>query len=616
MKELQKQKNCKSSKYKLKFSIIKKNYISKELSNKGEIVLVVLIPNDNESKEDFNNSEAEKKLYEAFENLSDDYYVFHSTNIPVKNGKRILDKEIDFIIFNPFYGILCIEVKGGLIKYEDNILRQKKSKEIYDQNSEDEYKKIYPYRQLKKVKYSLVNTLKRKYPKGVKGYELYSCVWFPDIKSENITGQLPLEYKNNGMLCKEHMNDVQYTLDKVFKDLTNNNVIRKNEESIKTVIDTIAPKFTAFIPLNDLFINHQTTFKAMTNSQIEVIKSFENNKAVLVEGLAGTGKSIIALEQAKKLTENENDTIIFCFNRLLKRHFVNRLSSFGENIKVMNMLDLYQCVNKMSPESFNKKEQEKFLQNLLNDLEKVPFKNIIIDEAQDFTADILSNLYKITQKKGGKYYAFYDLNQKHTNNNTEDWLLNNDLTKAKLYNNCRNTFEIAETISKLKTEGEMYCKHGISGTKPSMHIIKNLNDMNKHLLKRVSYYIDQGVKKSNIVILSLENEENMNKSNLDGLNISFEREEDKVLFTTARKFKGLEADVVFIVDLQEKLFANEKYRNLLYIAISRAKHVAEILVDYEDNKYKQLKNCVIGNDSDNLADVLLDRYNIELKYNY
>ncbi|CFO34231.1 Uncharacterised protein [Staphylococcus aureus] len=64
------------------------------------------------------------------------------------------------------------------------------------------------------------------------------------------------------------------------------------------------------------------------------------------------------------------------------------------------------------------------------------------------------------------------------------------------------------------------------------------------------------------------------------------------------------------------MFANEKYRNLLYIAVSRAKHVAEILVDYEDNKYKQLKNCVIGNDSDNLADVLLDRYNIELKYNY
>lgn len=282
----------------------------------------------------------------------------------------------------------------------------------------------------------------------------------------------------------------------------------------------------------------------------------------------------------------------------------------------MNMLDLYQCVNKMSPESFNKKEQEQFLQNLLNNIEKFPFKNVVIDEAQDFTADILSNLYKITQKKGGKYYAFYDLNQKHTNNNTEDWLLKNDLTKAKLYNNCRNTFEIAETISKLKTAGEMYCKHGISGTKPSMNIIKNLNDMNKQLLKRVDYYIEQGIKKSNIVILSLENEENMNKSKLDGLNISFEREEDKVLFTTARKFKGLEADVVFIVDLQENLFTNEKYRNLLYIAISRAKHVAEILVDYEDNKYKRLKNSVIRNDSDSLADVLSERYNIELKYNY
>jgi uncharacterized CHY-type Zn-finger protein len=578
--------------------------------------MVILIPSDNETQNDFNNSKAEKNLYGAFKNLSDDYYVFHSTNIPVKNGKRILDKEIDFIIFNPSYGILCIEVKGGHIKYENNILRQKKSKKVCDQNNESDYKKIYPYKQLKKVKYSLVNALKTKYPKGVRAYEIYSCVWFPDIKSEDIKGQLPLEFNNNGMLCKEHMNDVQDTLDKVFKDLTNNNVVSKNEKAIKTVIDTIAPKFTAFIPLNELFINHQTTFKAMTESQIEVIKAFEGNEAVLVEGLAGTGKSIIALEQAKKLTEKEDDTIIFCFNSLLRDHFNARLSSFGENIKVMNMYDLYRCVNGVYPESFNKIEQEQFLQCLLDNPKKFPFKNIIIDEAQDFTADILSKLYKISQIKEGKYYAFYDLNQKHTNNNTEDWLLNNDLTKAKLCNNCRNTFEIAETVSKLKTDGEMYCKHGISGTKPSMNFEKNLDDMNKELLRRVNYYIDQGVKKSNIVILSLENEKNMNKSNLDGLSISFKPETDKFLFTTARKFKGLEADVVFVVDLPEDLFVNEKYRNLLYIAISRAKHVAEIFVDYDDNKYKRLKNSVIRNDSDKLVDVLLERYSIKLNYNY
>lgn len=582
----------------------------------GDTILVILIPNDNESEIDFNNSNAEKKLYHAFKALDDNYYVFHSINIPVKNGVRIIDKEIDFIIFNPYYGILCIEVKGGHIKYENNTLKQKKNKDMYNPQKEDNYNDIHPFKQLKSVKYSLVKTLKKRIPKGFRGYELYSCVWLADIKKREINELLPLNYNYNRILGKEHLNNIQDSIERVFKDLTNNTRINKNERAIKTVIDTIAPDFQAFIPLNELFNNHKSKFKSMTKNQIEVIKAFENNKAVIVDGMAGTGKSIIALEQAKKLSEDNNDTIIICFNKFLKLHFKNHLSNFNRNIRVMNMYDLYYSFRGETLENFNKDEQEKFLKSLFLEIESIPFKNIIIDEAQDFTADILRYLYEITKIKDGKYYAFYDLNQKHTNNNSEEWLQNDFLPKATLFNNCRNTIEIAETISKFNTKEIVYCKHYISGAKPSMNIISNRSKLIEQLINRINYYMRQGVKYTNIVILSLGNQSKLDATIFGELSVSLEQEEDKILFTTARKFKGLEADIVFIVDLPKNVLNEEKYRNLLYIAVSRAKHIAEIFVDYNNDEYKYFKNSLLQSHDKILKTELARKYGIELTYNY
>ena len=52
---------------------------------------------------------------------------------------------------------------------------------------------------------------------------------------------------------------------------------------------------------------------------------------------------------------------------------------------------------------------------------------------------------------------------------------------------------------------------------------------------------------------------------------SAEKQVNKVLFTTVRKFKGLEADVVICVDLEESTFADEKKRNLFYVGTNKAK---------------------------------------------
>lgn len=64
--------------------------------------------------ENYNYTLSEKYVYEAFrDQLEKKYHVFYSVRwFEVEEGKRV-DSESDFIVFDPSFGFITIEVKGG-----------------------------------------------------------------------------------------------------------------------------------------------------------------------------------------------------------------------------------------------------------------------------------------------------------------------------------------------------------------------------------------------------------------------------------------------------------------------------------------------------------------------
>lgn len=65
-------------------------------------------------------SEAEKKLFPVLhESLDDNFTVFHSFHLLTHNLKdKFIEGEIDYLLFSPEYGLLVLEVKSGLIRYQ------------------------------------------------------------------------------------------------------------------------------------------------------------------------------------------------------------------------------------------------------------------------------------------------------------------------------------------------------------------------------------------------------------------------------------------------------------------------------------------------------------------
>ena len=119
----------------------------------------------------------------------------------------------------------------------------------------------------------------------------------------------------------------------------------------------------------------------------------------------------------------------------------------------------------------------------------------------------------------------------------------------------------------------------------------------RNLLK---YYTGEcGYDYSDICILSLKTEEQsiLNKiSKINGINISRERNNSSVFFTTARKFKGLESRVVIIIDLDAKDFKNDEDKRIFYVACSRATQRLSIVIDGNDSKIKEIANNILGMD--------------------
>ena len=147
-----------------------------------------------------------------------------------------------------------------------------------------------------------------------------------------------------------------------------------------------------------------------------------------------------------------------------------------------------------------------------------------------------------------------------------------------LHKNCRNTAEVFKTsCSIMGLENVTY--NEIHGEIPAAKFYSTESELNKIVEQFIQNVKVEGVLPEDIVILSAKTVEDswidVNKK-YSGYELSTERTAGKVLFTTIRKFKGLESDVVLIVDASMSALRNPENKRLLYVGTSRAKNLLNI----------------------------------------
>jgi hypothetical protein len=547
----------------------------------GNILMANIIPRLSDQQIGDISSSAEQKLYKALaKQLPNDCLIVHSLEFIKKTSKSNShgDREADFVIFSPSLGILVVEVKGGGIKYDKSIDQWYS---IDRHGNTHEIKN--PVRQAKDAKYEIRNHLQQKM--GKKNLLLAHAVMFPDI--EHVAPLATPEMVIQIIGTSRNLSNLNDWVTSVFEFWSGENSYydKLGEQGIKVAEQIYGKQVTIRPSLRSIIEKEIQKQIELTNQQKSILRQLKRRKEALIEGGAGTGKTVLALDQAISLSEQGLKVLLLCYNQKLgdslkikTQHFESLHSmSFhefcswrvrqakkntgrdllGESKKVYPQADLYDVL----------------MPNALIDsyeIAPVEYDVILVDEGQDFKAEywLAIELLK-DQGTDTKLYIFQDCNQAIYADKTE---LPINCEPLFLFDNCRNTRFIHEAAYK-------YYK-GADVEAPKLEG-EETQFISKSTIEQQSGEIDKLVSK-------LVNTENINPNDIAVITIgSYSQAQDllsksinkhlwafkefspnsKVLVETAKRFKGLEAKILILWIIDEH-DADEK---MLYVSISRAR---------------------------------------------
>ena len=547
-------------------------------------------------------SPAERKIFEWFKNdpVTKDWVVFHSLGI--ENHQTVVFGEIDFLVAASNQGVFALEVKGGRIRREDGVW-------VYtDKYGVDHEKVRGPFEQASEGMYSVKNELfKRSNRSSVKNALCGYGVMFPDIEYDNTdidVSQSQIFDKRDGQFVGRYIKRLADYNKEKFKD-KKVFVVYPSEDDVSDIVNVLRRDFDKALPLSTKLEYAENTLLTLTEEQYRCIDGLASNKRCLVNGAAGTGKTVLAIKNVKESVTNGEDVGFFCYNlklaNELKKHFadfdicpayVGSLTDY-----LTKLIEKYQLVNMSKVTDIKHFYDSEFAALALEaiELEGVKFDKIVLDEAQDLIKEdylLLIDALLVGGLKKGKWFFFGDFDYQTINNRGSSYefvesILEDEASFAvfNLTVNCRNTTNIQREMNKV-----------VGINIESLNKDKNMPDVKyiqfehgdieteKDLLEQeIKTILAGGVKKKDITILSPFKFSNSVASKLTKYKICGVGESDEeITYCTIQGFKGLENAVIILTDIQ-----TYNKPDLMYVAMSRARSALYVLETTHAKKYRE-----------------------------
>jgi len=545
--------------------------------------VAVMIPS---SPHDYEKSSLEGIMFAALTELDDKYYVFHSLKVASVDNNVFEEREGDFVIFHPQKGILCLEAKAGRIRNE-------KGRWLYSNGVV--MKRGGPFRQADTFKNKLIDAI----ISSGNGDLLSKCrllhgVWFPSVDAKHVDGiQLPMECVRSQILTMEALSEPNKYIEKLFNTKVEvmGEVVDTSlseDETNRLIKHVLCPEFEILPTNTSEYDIKKIHFNQLLAEQANVLNFLVEQKTAVINGAAGTGKTMVALEKARRHSERGEKVLFLCYNAALRQFLEQNFSYKGVDYYT---IAAYACKLGRTSKPDYLALSEELLK--LDEAEAFPYKHVIIDEGQDFGLDNIEEsdaieLLKaiITERSDGTFYVFYDNLQLVQSNRIPRFISEADC-KLTLYRNCRNTISIAKTSLKPITERNPLLMDGsVNGAPTTMSFCRTEDSIIKEIDRTIDKMRKKGIE--DIVLLSCSTESKSVASNY----INNERYKEDILFSTCRKFKGLEADGIILIDVTRKTFNSDSVL-LFYVGASRARLELSIITDLNNDECTEiLTDCL------------------------
>jgi len=497
------------------------------------------------------------RLRSAFEQEPGaDLTAFHSLNLTRHAYKRF--GEIDFVIVGSPV-VLVLEVKGGGIACHDGVWYST------DRAGRNNRLKECPFRQAE----SAMHGLKERVDVALAPHISAQLTWgygvvFPDC-DWSVAGA---EWDPAMVADARTLRSMERWLSGLFRYWRQRDPQKApgaDDRAVAALKRFLRPEFDVGIPLHVTLDELEERVAAFTEDQMGLLDIVDANPRVICTGGAGTGKTFLAMELARRWSAAGRQVLLACQSPWLKRWLEKRFAIPGVTVSVAK--NVHTAARRAGIHRFDA---------------------LIVDEGQDLLD--LGSLEQLDAAltgglEAGRWCFFHDLSNQAGYFGPPDpdalALLDSDsAARVPLTRNCRNTRQILEQVQSL-----LGADMGVRGTGDGPEVIQHHAATREASATVLAEEIDrltgrEGLSASEITLLSplsfresaaalLPPDLAADITELDEYAL-LDFPPKRISFSQTRYFKGLENEAVILIDLPRPSAAAGALPDH-YVGMSRAR---------------------------------------------
>lgn len=515
------------------------------------------------------DSEAEHKVHAALgRGLPKGWYAWHSLRI--KDGYGI-DGEGDFVIAVPERGMLVLEVKGGQLQVRDG---------CWYQNGQR--MKKAPREQALTFANKLMGRLGKE---GCRPPAFGVATCFPDMAFGNQPAPDDVAGRALGMQDLDWLGDalpavVERALPPAGPD---------RGQWVNTLHRLWGETWVARPSLGTAAKLAEADRVALDAAQLAILDAIADNDRMLVEGGAGTGKSLVALQAGRRFAAEGGRVLLLCFTAALADAL--RASCGDTNMQVNTVRGLAKSLLEEAGQDVGDLsksetwEEHPWRATDVLEASAPRWDAVVVDEAQDLTLGDWALIEKCAE--GGKLWVFRDPAQSFW----PDRELPEGLTAArfkltKCYRTPPELKALADGYARGAEDGGL-ARAAVEADQLAVVGAPSEGAVAKKIGTEIDKLLGQGLKPSDIAIVSLRGQssaESVTRLDRQGshrlVRANAADAGEHIVADTFLRFKGLERPAIIVTDLrllQDRADAGVR----MHIALTRALLTARVVAPAE-----------------------------------
>ena len=498
-------------------------------------------------------SDSERRVFRLLEktDFGPHAVCYHSLSLAEHDYKA--SGEIDFLIVTP-ESFLVLEVKGGGIAFRDGIWR------YTDRYGQEHRSSEGPFRQAESAMYSLRRRLTDRFSEDeIRRFVFGFGVVFPDddftIESPEWSQSVVMDarrLRRRSSLEVEIAAIVDYWAGKVGR--------RRGADPplFERTLAFLRPDFDLVPSLAQRADQIDAAMERLTEEQYHQLDLIEDAPRILCSGGAGTGKTFLALETARRHAATGKTVLVLCRSPVLAAFLSGRIRTPGIDVADLESLR-----------------------------SEADCDVLVVDEGQDLlNMEVLDRLDKVVHGglEQGVWRVFYDPNNQaalHASYDADavELLQSYGGVSGTLRRNCRNTHEVV-LQTKLMTGADLGNPSAGHGPPVEYEYYDSPAEQTRLLDGHLRRLFDGGEEPSDITIVSARPLDESAAGTLPPKRLRLIEVVDRkvaaqwpsssITFSSIEDFKGLENRFVVVVDVDD-IDSNSAAVAALYVAMSRAR---------------------------------------------